>query len=231
MRCGPPHQFSRTEAELSDKQRAALGPKCWRLSDGSDALEDKNVGASSYAKAQGKPVKIWGMLLRGRLEYVLLPEELDAKKKKKRSANMTGARYNKVVKTLFKKWRRNCVPRFPKDKKLPLAKDHEKFLRWGMGKSHNNLKAERDAGFETIKLYPKCSPDLNAIEGWWDQLQQRLDLTAPTTLESRAQFVKRLRRTATLMNNNLRDQGRTLCENQKKRAAEVKKLKGARCKW
>ena len=144
---------------------------------------------------------------------------------------MTGARYNSMVSALFAKWRRSCDPRFPKDAKIPLFKDYERFLRWGMGKSHNNLKAERDSGFQTVKQYPKCSPDLNAIDGWWDLLQQRLNLTAPTTMEARAAFIKRLRRTVTWMNTNLQPQGRALCSNQKKRALPVKKLKGARCRW
>jgi hypothetical protein len=228
---GTTFYLPRTEEENGDKQRAALGPKCWRRSDGSDALQDQNVGPSSYAKSQGKPVKIWGLFLRGRLEYFLLPEEVVGKRKRKRSANMTGARYNQMVVKFFAKWRRCCDPRFPAGERIPLVKDYERFLRWGCGKSFNNLKAERDAGFETIKQYPKCSPDLNAIEGWWDQLQQRLNLTAPANLEPRAAFVKRLRRTVTWMNNNLQSQGRELCENQKTRARQVKLLKGARCKW
>ena len=107
----------------------------------------------------------------------------------------------------------------------------ESFLRWGATSSFDDLKAEREAGFDTIQKHPKCSPDLNAIEGWWGQLLERLILTAPTGLETRAAFVERLRRTVTWMNNNLRAQGRLLCNNQKARARAVKKLKGARCKW
>ena len=64
-------------AQHSDKQRASLGRKVWRRKDGSDALEDKNVGPSSYAKSQGMPIKIWGLLGNGRLEYWLVPEVVD----------------------------------------------------------------------------------------------------------------------------------------------------------
>ena len=53
----------RTEEERQDKQRASLGPRGWRLEDGSDSLEDQNVGGSGYAKSQGKPIKIWGAVL------------------------------------------------------------------------------------------------------------------------------------------------------------------------
>ena len=220
----------RTEEENRDKQRACLGPRGWRLADGSDSLEDKHVAASSYAKSQGKPVKIWGLFFNGRLEYWTLPEERDAKGKKK-SANMTGARYNKFVKTFFAKWRRKCYPTFPKKSKVPLIKDFEKFLRWDHKKDFDNMKAERDAGFSTVAQHPKLSPDFNAIEGWWSVLQQRLYLTAPVALEPRSDFLKRLRRTVAWLNKHARQHGKKLCTNQKERARAVKKLQGARCKW
>jgi len=220
----------RTEEELRDKQRASLGPRGWRLADGSDSLEDRNVGPSSYAKSQGKPVKIWGLFFNGRLEYWVLPEEA-CENGDTKSVNMTGARYNYFVKTFLAKWKRTCYPSFPKNKKVPLVKDFERFLRWDHTKEFDNMKAERDAGFETVKQHPKVSPDLNAIEGWWRVLQQRLFLTAPVALESRPAFLKRLRRTVTWLNNNARDRGKKLCTNQKERARAVKKLEGARCKW
>ena len=110
-------------------------------------------------------------------------------------------------------------------------KDFEKFLRWDSTKEFDNLKAERDAGFDTIKRHPKVSPDLNAIEGWWRVLQQRLSLTAPVALESRAAFLKRLQRTVAWLNTNARAQGKKLCTDQKARANAVKKLQGAQCKW
>ena len=220
----------RDEEEKSDKQRACLGRRGWRLEDGSDSLEDKNVGPSAYAKSQGKPVKIWGLFFNGRLEYWVLPEEVDDKGKKK-TVNMTGARYNYFVKTFLAKWKRKCYPSFPKGEKVPLVKDYEKFLRWDKTKEFDNMGAERAAGFNTVKQHPKVSPDLNAIEGWWRVVQQRLYLTAPVALESRADFLKRLRRTVDWLNKNARAQAKKLCTNQKERARAVKKLDGARCKW
>ena len=56
-------------------------------------------------------------------------------------------------------------------------------------------------------------------------------LTAPVGIESRSDFVKRLRRTVNWMSANARKHGRELCRNQKKRATQVKKLKGARCSF
>jgi hypothetical protein len=220
----------RTEEENRDKKRACLSPRGWRMADGSDSIEDKNIGASSYAKSQGKPVKIWGLFFNGRLEYWVLPEEVDEKGRAK-SANMTGKRYNYFVTTFLAKWKRKCYRTFPKDEKVPLIKDFERFLRWDSSKEFDNMKAERDAGFSTVKQHPKLSPDLNAIEGWWSVLQQRLSLTAPAERESRAVFLKRLRRTVTWLNNNALDHGKHLCTNQKERARAVKKLQGARCKW
>ena len=135
------------------------------------------------------------------------------------------------MKTFLAKWRRKCYPTFPKAEKVPLVKDFERFLRWDSTKGFDNMKAERDAGFDTVKKHPKLSPDLNAIEGWWRVLQQRLSLTAPVGLESRAAFLVRLRRTVTWLNDNALERGKKLCTNQKERARAVKKLKGARCKW
>ena len=95
----------------------------------------------------------------------------------------------------------------------------------------SSRKALKAAGFHVLKNYPKCSPDLNAIEGWWRRLRQRLEETAPVKCEKRAEFLKRLRRTVTWLNVNCRADGRTLCCNQKDRANKVLLLKGAKCEW
>ena len=219
--------LARTGEECSDKQRAAVGTRCWRRKDGADSLEDQNVGASKYAKSQGKPVKIWGVFCNGQLEYWLLPESENGKG----TENMTGKRYNGMVKTYFAKWRRRFFPTLPKSEKVPIVKDFERFLRWGNTKEFDNMKAEGEAGYRTVQQHPKCSPDFNAIEGWWDILQTRLNLAAPLEREGRRGFVKRLRRTVTWMNANLRERGCFLCSNQKQRARAVKKLGGARCRW
>ena len=80
------------DAQHKDKKRAALGRKIWRRIDGTDSLEDKNVGPSNYAKAQGNAVKICCLFGDGHLEYMLLPE-VKNKKGKMKSANMNGGRY------------------------------------------------------------------------------------------------------------------------------------------
>ena len=68
--------------------------------DGSDAFKDQNVGASSYAKAQTQPVKIWGLLGNGHLEFFLLPDLVDIRGRK-RTANMNGDRYEQMLKRSF----------------------------------------------------------------------------------------------------------------------------------
>ena len=211
-------------SQLTGTQRAGLGRKVWRRKDGSESLLDKNVGPSAYTKAQGNPVKIWGLWGDGHLEYTLLPEVVNAKGKRT-SANMNGDRYEAMVKNKFAKWKKKMFPRMGK-KKIPLVKDYERLLR-----QPRNLKAEEAAGFKTLTQHTKVSPDLNAIENAWDLLQDRLLLTAPVEVEPRCDFVKRLRRIVNWMNANARKHGRGLCRNQKKRAAEVKKLQGARCSY
>ena len=129
------------------------------------------------------------------------------------------------VKRSFKAWRKKMFSRAGSTT-LPLVKDFEGFLRQA-----RNLKAEGDAGLETLAQHPKLAADLNAIESIWDLLQDRLLLTAPVEMESRRDFIKRLRRTVTWMNTNARAHMRGLCRNQKKRAAKVLKLRDARCSY
>ena len=80
-------------------------------------------------------------------------------------------------------------------------------------------------------MHPKYSPDFNAIENVWSLIRQRLDKTAPATLEARPEFLARLRRTVTWLNTHCKDNLLHLATNQKERATAVQDLKGARCKW
>ena len=73
--------------------------------------------------------------------------------------------------------------------------------------------------------------DFNAIEGWWHRIRQRLEKFSPEAMESRSEFVQRLRRTVTWLNENSSADAVSLCTNQKVRARQVKSLEGARCKW
>ena len=130
-------------AQQADKTRASIRRKMWRRSDGSNALEYKNVGASFYAKAQRQLVKIWGLPGNGHLECFLLAQMVDIKGRK-RSANMNGDRYEQVVKRSFKAWRKKMFPRAG-FAKLTLVKDFEVFLR-----QPRNLEAEENAILKTL---------------------------------------------------------------------------------
>ena len=120
-------------------------------------------------------------------------------------------------------WRRAC---FEDDEPAHLVQDHEK-CRW----QERNLLALRRAGCPVVACYPKQSPDLNAIEGWWKVLRDRLDLTAPEEIESREEFVTRLRRTVAWLNINDWEHAVALARNQKVRARAVLHQEGARTKW
>ncbi len=216
---GAAFYLARGPEEQEGKQRAALGACVWRLASGKDGLWDENVGPSLCAKAQGLPVKIWGLFADGALYYYVLPKD-----KKRKTTNMNAQRYKHLVQTKFAQWRRQAFR--SKSVRPHLVQDHERCL-WKV----SSLKALKAAGFHVLKDYPPYSPDLNAIEGWWRRLRQRLEQTAPTEHECRADFLKRLRRTVNRMNVHCRAEGRKLCRNQKERANDVLALKGAKCKW
>ena len=214
--------LANTAEQHADKERAALGKYCYRLSTGEDSLEDCNVGASAYAKAQGLPVKIWGFFCNGRLEYFILPKDY-TDSGKLTTQHMNGTRYRAMVQKHFAKWRRKCLPGRAK---AYIVKDHERFLHSG-----ETVEAEKAAGFLPLPLYPKCSPDLNAIEGWWRKLKLYLEEREPSEQETRDDFIRRLRRAVDHLNAHCRAHGRRLCRNQKERALAVKKLRGARTQW
>ena len=213
--------LARTPTEHEDKHRAALGKHCWRMRTGEDSLEDQHVGASSYAKAQGQPIKIWGFFCDGRLDYYVLPKT-HAKNGRESTQHMNGTRYKAFVAANFSKWRHKCFARG----RVFVVKDYERFLRHPA-----SVQAEEDAGCDPIDRFPKCSPDFNAIEGWWRKLKLYLEEREPTHMEKRGEFLKRLRRAVDHLNKRCRKEGRKLCRNQKIRARECKKLKAARTRW
>ena len=109
---------------------------------------------------------------------------------------------------------------------MKLVQDHEKCL-WNAA----SLEALEAAGCPAVDNFPKSSPDLNAIEGVWQKLKQRLLTTEGSNFEGRAEFLVRLRRAVAWLNDNRRDELLHLCTNQKERAQAVIDLKGAKCAW
>lgn len=218
---GTSFYLARGPSDHGQKKRAALGRYVWRRASGNEGLFDDNIGPSLYAKAQGLPVKIWGFLANGRLEHWVLPA--DPKRPRSKTTNMNGRRYLGLVESKFKEWRLAC---FSQDAPCALVQDHEKCL-W----QASNLAAMREAGCAVIQDFPKLSPDLNAIEGAWHLLRQRLEQTEPDEIEGRAEFLARLRRTVHWLNERQAEALREMCSNQKKRAADVLEMNGAKTKW
>ncbi len=151
------------------------------------------------------------------LRYWVLPKD------GRKTTNMNGKRYVNLVRTRFAKWRKDCLPGVGR---VTLVQDYEK-CPW-QRESVNALKA---SGCDPLTRHTKYSPDLNAIEAWWSRLKTLLDESAPTEMESRPAFLKRLHRTVTLLNGHHRAEGRRLCRGQKRRANAVVLLQGSKCKY
>ena len=147
----------------------------------------------------------------------------DPKRPGRKTTHMNGWRYLGLVESKFQEWRRAC---FGQDVPCALVQDHEKCL-W----QADNLAAMREAGCTVIQEFPKSSPDLNAIEGAWHLLRQRLEQTEPDEIEGRAEFLARLRRNVRWLNEHQAEALQEMCCNQKKRAADVLQLNGAKTKW
>ena len=89
----------------------------------------------------------------------------------------------------------------------------------------------KEAVCDPLRKHTEHSPDLDAIEAWWNRLRQRLQKTAPSAFESRQEFHKRLQRTVAWLNERQRREGRRLFRGQKQRARAVLRLVGAKCKY
>ena len=87
------------------------------------------------------------------------------------------------------------------------------------------------AGCPVVQNFPKHSPDPNAIEGQWRQLRERLNETAPVEIETRPEFLCRLRRVVNWLNEHRREHALHMCTNQRERAKDVEDLLGAKTKW
>ena len=201
--------LDRTEADLASTQRAALGLYVWRQTEQQDALYKDCIGPSSYAKSQGAPVRVWGLLEGGRLHIHVLPPKTP----------MNRWIYEQTIRQCFKQW----LKRF---RNPILVQDHERCL-W----CQEPLAAFRDCGIEVCDKHPKHSPDLNAIENAWFHLRARLNATVGGGKEQRSPFIRRLHRAVKWLNKNKRKTLLSLSRNQKRRAADVLANEGQRTKW
>ena len=197
--------IDRDDADREHTERKALGTHVWRRMDRSDALFEDTVGPSEYTKAQGQPVKVWGLLAKGQLHCYILPK----------GVHMNRWWYAWLVKERFPQWLHGCKY---------LVQDFESCLR-----CDEPLAAMQEIGLELVEKYPQNSCDFNAIENCWALLKKRMTDTMPKDLEDREAFVQRLRNAIAWVNRNHKQKMLEWCNEQKKRAQRSKELKGARC--
>ena len=218
---GTTYYLSRSAAELLDDERRRLGAYSWREASGKDGLYSDNVGPSLYAGNQGQPVKVWGLLARGKLCIHVLPVGSSGAG----TAHMNGPRFRRMIEKHSARWLRCCFGRRV-PKRVPLIMDHERCLR-----TSESSKCLRKHRLHTVPAHPKHSADLNAIENIWAFVRRALDANAPTGREGRAAFVRRLRATVRSLNRRRSSEFQALCSNQKARARAVLALSGAVTKW
>lgn len=76
-------------------------------------------------------------------------------------------------------------------------------------------------GVELLECFPRCSQDLNPIEVVWRELRARLADTQPVAMETREEFIVRLRQAVDWVNKNRGDYFEYLCGCQKEWAQDV----------
>ena len=206
---GTVYYLDRTQSEHEESEQAALGSMLWRRTDGRDALYQDCLGPSSYNKAQGRPVRVWGMLACGHLSIYIL-EEGEA---------MNQDIYQELITEHFEEWMGNACY---------LVCDFVRCLR-----TTASVAEIRRVGLELVDGYPKCSQDFNAIENAWAIVKERLDDTLPQKLETRDECIERYRGAVRWVNRNRKDDLWRLSTNQKKRADDCLATKppGGRTKW
>ena len=195
--------LDRTGAENQETQRAALGGWVWRYTDGRDALFEENLGPSAYRKAQGTPVRVWGMLSEGTL-YIHVLEEGEV---------MDQVLYEELIEDKFEDWLGTSTH---------VVQDFEKCLR-----SPGPLRALAAVGASLVPGYPRCSQDFNAIENCWKLVRDRLRATLPLGLESRENFIDRLKRVVAWVNHHKQSSLWYLARNQKERCRDCLNTKPA----
>ena len=127
--------LARSAHEVVQKARLALGPQVWRHAHGHDSLFEDVVGPSSYAKAQGQPVRVWGLLMCGVLYISILPA----------GECMNRHWYAWIIKERFRAWiRKTMGPRT----RMHLVQDHERAL-W----TKEPREAMADANIDLLDKY------------------------------------------------------------------------------
>ena len=202
--------LDRTQEEFEQSKQAALGTHVYRRADGSDAMWQECLGPSAYNKAQGLPVRVWGMLACGHLSIYVLPK----------GDVMNQELYTELIEDYFEEWMGNSNA---------LVCDYERCLRTPL-----SVGALNKIRLPLVEGYPVSSQDFNAIENAWDMIKQRLDETIPRKImEGRDAFVARLRLCVQWVNKYRANDLWYISTNQKERADECLKAKppGGRTSW
>jgi len=188
---------------------AALGPLVWRTE--SEGLKEDCIGPSSYAKAQGEGIKIWGLLHRGQFKVHIMPS----------GQNMTGKYYQKTISSKLHVWIHGKKKRKIKSK-TKMIQDNERAL-WTQGAQ----KSFKEHQIKPMRI-PVSSPDLNPIETVWAHLRDYLNLRPPAEIEKRREFIMRIHNAVKHLNDTKGDMLKKLCTTIKKRAREVISAGGSR---
>ena len=200
--------LDKTASQAESSKRAALGKFVYRMDDASDALYKDCVGPSTIKKSQGECVRVWGLLIRGRLYITIL----------QRGTRMNRWEYDWIIRNRFPQWLRGT--NWPL-----LVQDGEKCL-W----CAEPMRAFEQIGVEVLNMHPPDSPDLHAIENAWAYLRERLDQTTPQGegVEDREAFVARLRSAVVWINKHRKHVMSTKARNQKQKARELEASDGHR---
>ena len=206
---GTTYFLDRNDGEHEHSKRRSLGTHVWRRSDNTDAMHEECLGPSSYSKGQGRPVRVWGMVACGRIHIEILDE----------GEAMNTTLYVELIEDKFESWMGNCEH---------LVCDFEGCIRGAPA-----VAALEKIGLPLVEGYPVSSQDFNAMENVWFLLKQRLDETMPVRLESRCDFIVRLKSAVAWANRNRGDHLWYLCTNQKERVEDCLTTKpaGGRTKW
>ena len=155
------------------------------------------------------PIRVWGMLAAGALHIHVLDD----------GEVMDRVVYTELIEDKFEEWCANCEH---------LVCDFEGCLR-----TPEAIHALTKVGLTLVEDYPKCSQDFNAIENAWALVKERLDQTVPVRMESRDEFINRLKAAVLWVNRNRGDRLWYLSTNQKERANDCLATKpcGGRTKW
>ena len=216
---GTTYYLARGPAEAADKQRGRLGAYVWRMSTAADGLYNDCVGPSLYAAKQGRPVKVWGFLSNGKLcIYVLEPHGEDG------TEHMNGPLLRWMISRYAEQWIGKCWRRKPA--RIHLVMDYETCLRQA-----ESIECFQTHGLHVLRNYPKSSQELNPIENVWALLRDKLEAEAPAGVETREDFILRLRSAVRCLNTTRNNELKGLCFDLPERAQAVLDNGGGRIDW